>query len=64
MLVYAAPLYCWFTVDDRLYEWQTWRFVQDEWFHALAEGTSRGAYRESVAKAEVALNCASSSCGT
>jgi hypothetical protein len=57
MLVYAAPLYCWFTVDDRFYEWQTWRFVQDEWFHALAEGASRAAYWESVAKAEVALVC-------
>jgi hypothetical protein len=57
MLVYAAPLYCYFTVDDRFYEWQTWRFVQDEWFHALAEGASRAAYWESVAKAEVALVC-------
>ncbi len=57
MLVYAAPLYCYFTVDDRFYEWQTWRFVQDEWFHALAAGANRAAYWEDIAKAEVALFC-------
>jgi hypothetical protein len=57
MLVYAAPLYCYFTIDDRFYEWQTWRFVQDEWFHALADGANKASHWESIAKAEVALFC-------
>jgi hypothetical protein len=57
MLIYAAPLYCYFTIDDRLYEWQTHRFVQDEWFHALATGASRAAHWESIGKAQAALIC-------
>jgi hypothetical protein len=57
MLLYAAPLYVYFSVDDRLYEWQTHRFIQDEWFHALAAGASRAAYWETIGKAQAALVC-------
>lgn len=57
MLLYAAPLYVYFSIDDRLYEWQTHRFVQDEWFHALATGASRAAYWETIGKAQAALIC-------
>jgi hypothetical protein len=56
-LIYVAPLYCYFTIDDRLYEWGTSKFVQDEWFNALATGASRASYWETIAKAEAALIC-------
>jgi hypothetical protein len=57
MLIYVAPLYVYFTVDDRLYEWQTHRFIQDEWYHALATGASRAAHWETIGKAGAALVC-------
>ena len=57
MLIYVAPLYCYFSIDDRLYEWSTAKFIQDEWFNALATGASRASHWETIAKAEAALVC-------
>lgn len=57
MLLRAAPQSCYFTVSDRLYEWQTQRFVQEEWFGALATGAHQATHWESIAEPQAALLC-------
>ncbi|MGZ8928558.1 MAG: hypothetical protein ACXW03_08885 [Methylobacter sp.] len=55
MLFYCAPLYVWYAIDDRIYEWGTSDFIRDEWFNALAEGAKRAAHMVIIAKVEFAL---------
>jgi hypothetical protein len=55
MLIYAAPLYVWYTIDDRLYEWNTPAFVRDEWLTAEATGAARAEWMVVVAQVEFAL---------
>lgn len=55
MLLYAAPLYVWYTIDDRLYEWNTPAFVRDEWLTAIAKGAATAEWLVVVAEVEFAL---------
>jgi len=55
MLFYAAPLYVWYAIDDRIYEWGTGDFLRDEWFSALSEGARRASHMVTIAKVEFAL---------
>jgi hypothetical protein len=55
MLIYAAPLYVWYTIDDRFYEWNAALFIRDEWLNALATGAARAHWMVVVAEAEMAL---------
>jgi hypothetical protein len=55
MLFYCAPLYVWYTIDDRIYEWGTSDFIRDEWFNALSEGAKRVSPMVTLAKMEFAL---------
>lgn len=55
MLVYAAPLYVWYTVGDRFYEWSTSLFIRDEWLTALGQGAARAMGMVYLAKIEMAF---------
>lgn len=55
MLVYPAPLYVWYTIDDRFYEWNTALFVRDEWFSAMAAGAARAHWLVILGEVEMAL---------
>ncbi len=55
MLFYCAPLYVWYAIDDRIYEWGTSDFIRDEWFNALAAGAQRASHMVTLAKVEFAV---------
>jgi hypothetical protein len=55
MLLNPAPLYVWYTIDDRLYEWNTALFVRDEWFSAMSEGAASAHWLVILGEAEMAL---------
>jgi hypothetical protein len=55
LLFYAAPMYVWYAIDDRIYEWDTGDFIRDEWLNALSVGAGRAAHWITIAKAEFAL---------
>lgn len=55
MLFYCAPLYVYYAIGDKTYEWSTGEFVRDEWLNALSKGAKSAAHWEGVAKVEYAL---------
>ena len=55
MLFYAAPMYVWYAIDDRIYEAGTGEFIRDEWMNALSEGAKRASHWVTIAKVECAL---------
>jgi hypothetical protein len=55
LLFYAAPMYVWYAIDDRLYEWGTGDFIRDEYLNALAAGAARASHWVTIAKVEFAL---------
>src|SRR5262245_55427469 len=55
MLFYAAPMYVWYSIDDRVYEWGTGDFIRDEWFNALSRGAHGAEGMVTLAHIEFAL---------
>lgn len=57
MLVQASPMVVYATIDDRLYEWSTAAFVQEEWLAAMSKGMKSAEMWCEIAQVEVALIC-------
>ncbi len=57
MLVQASPMTVYFTVDDRLYEWNTGDFVRTEWINAESKGAKSAKVWCVIAEVEMGILC-------
>jgi hypothetical protein len=55
MIVNVSPMTIYYTIDNRLYEWNTSQFIRDEWLNSLSQGAKNAEGMVYLAKAEMAL---------